>query len=47
MPLIVGFIDLSKAKTTHPRRSESRRLDSFDDFMPTCGRPCGTTRSGR
>ncbi|MDP6538205.1 MAG: translation initiation factor IF-2 [Planctomycetota bacterium] len=31
---VVGFIDLSKVKTTQPRRSESRRLDSSDEFMP-------------
>ena len=31
---VVGFIDLSKVKTTEPRRSVSRRLNSSDDLMP-------------
>jgi translation initiation factor IF-2 len=31
---VVGFIDLSKVKTTQPRRSVSRRLSSSDDHMP-------------
>jgi len=31
---VLGFIDLSKLRTTQPRKSESRRLSSGDDVMP-------------